>query len=263
MGHLNINSVRNKFEALTYIVDNNIDLLLISETKLDDSFPTAQFQMKGFGVPCRYGRNGKGGGLLLYIREDIQSKLLISKSKYNIETLSVTVNLRKGKWFLNGSYNPHQNLVSNHLECLNRLIDEHSNSFDNFIFIGDFNVSTNHNSMINFCDLNGLRNLINVPTCYKNSDNPSSIDLILMNRPSYFQHSTVLKTGLSDFHLLTITEFKTNIHKRESKIIKYLDYKNFDNNKFRSEILRCNFDYTDLRNFIKTDLSIFNKYAPI
>ena len=163
LGHLNNNSVRNKFEALTYIVDNNIDLLLISETKLDDSFPTVQFQMKGFGVSCRYGRNGKGGGLLLYIREDIQSKLLISKSKYNIETLSVTVNLRKGKWFLNGSYNPHQNLDSNHLECLNRLIDEHSNSFDNFIFIGDFNVSTNHNSMINFCDLKGLRNLINVP----------------------------------------------------------------------------------------------------
>ena len=95
MGHLNINSVRNNFQALTYIIDHNIDLLLISETKLDDSFPTAQFQMKGFSVPYRYDRNGKGGGLLLYIREDIQSKLLISKSKCNIETLSVAVNLRK------------------------------------------------------------------------------------------------------------------------------------------------------------------------
>ena len=103
MGHFNINSVKNKFEALTYIIDNNIDLLLISETKLDESLPTAQFQMKGFSVPYRYDRNGKGGGLLLYIREDIQSKLLISKSKCNIETLSVAVNLRKRKWFLNCS----------------------------------------------------------------------------------------------------------------------------------------------------------------
>ena len=136
MGHLNINSVRNKFEALTYIIDNNIDLLLISETKLDDSYPTAQFRMKGFSVPYRYDRNGKGGGLLLYIREDIKSKLLIKKSKCNIETLSVAVNSRKRKWFLNCSYNPHQKSISNHLECLNRLIDKHSNSFDNFIFIG-------------------------------------------------------------------------------------------------------------------------------
>ena len=77
--------------------------------------------------------DGKVGRLLLYIREDIQSKLLISKSKFNIETLSVAVNLRKRKWFLNCSYNAHQNQISNHLECLNRLIDKHSNSFDNFI----------------------------------------------------------------------------------------------------------------------------------
>ena len=49
-----------KFEALTYIIDNNIDLLLISETKLDDSFPIAQFQMKDFSVLYRYDKNGKG-----------------------------------------------------------------------------------------------------------------------------------------------------------------------------------------------------------
>ena len=54
-----------------------MDLLLISETKMDDSFPIAQFQMKGSSVPYRYGRNGKGGELLLYIRKDIQSKLSI------------------------------------------------------------------------------------------------------------------------------------------------------------------------------------------
>ena len=229
MVHLNINSVRKKFEALAYIIDNNIDLLLISETKLGDSSPTVQFQMKGFSVPYRYNRNGKGAGLLLYIRENIQSNLLISKSKCNIETLSVAVNLRKRKWFLNCSYNPHQNFISNHLECLNRLTDEHCSSFDNFIFIGDFNVSTKHNSMINFCDLNDLRNLINVPIYYKNFDNPTSIDLILTDHRSYFQRGTVFEICVSDFHVLTITEFKTSFQKQEPKIIKYGDYKNFDN----------------------------------
>ena len=74
LGHININSVRNKFEALTCIIDNNIDLLLMCETKQDDSFPKAQFQMKGFSVPMeKCDRNGKDGGLLLYICEDIQS----------------------------------------------------------------------------------------------------------------------------------------------------------------------------------------------
>ena len=59
--------------------------------------------MKGFIVPYRYDRNGKVGGLLLCICEDIQSKSLISKSKCNIEILSVAVNLRKRKWYLNCS----------------------------------------------------------------------------------------------------------------------------------------------------------------
>ena len=36
MGHLNINSIRNKFDALSLIFKNNVDILIISETKLDD-----------------------------------------------------------------------------------------------------------------------------------------------------------------------------------------------------------------------------------
>ena len=169
-----------------------------------------------------------------------------------LKLFSTAFTLRKRKWFPNCSYNPRQNLISNHLEYLNRLIDKHSSSFDNFIFIGDFNASTNHNSMINFCDLNGLRNLINAPTCYKNFDNPISIDLIPTNRPSFFQRSAVFETGLSDFHLLTITEFKRNFQNREPKIIKYRDYKNFDHSKFRSEILKRNFNYAGLITFKET-----------
>ena len=142
MGHLNINSVRNKFH-INY--RQNIDLLLIPLTKLNESFPTAQFQMTGFSVPYRYDRNKKVDGPLLYICDDVQSELLISKSKSNIETLSVATNLRKRKWFQNCSNSPYQNLISNHLECLNRFIHKHSSSFDSFIFMGGSNASTNHN----------------------------------------------------------------------------------------------------------------------
>ena len=76
IGHLNINSLRNKFELLTHQIKDNIDILMISETKLDESFPTSQFFMKGFSSPHRLDRNCNGGGILLYIREDIPSKLL-------------------------------------------------------------------------------------------------------------------------------------------------------------------------------------------
>ena len=182
MGHVNINPIRNKFDSLIYLLDRNIDIFLISETKLDDSFPSVQFKIEGFTIPYRYDRNDTGGGLLLYIKEDISSRLLQCKSQCNIESLSVEINLRKRKWFLNCSYNPHKNSISSHLECLNRVIDERSKTYDSFIFIGDFNIGIDETSMKNFCDINCIKSLIKKPICFKNPDK----NLILINRPNLF-----------------------------------------------------------------------------
>ena len=76
VGHLNINSIRNKFNFLAHQVKGNIDILMISETKLDESFPPSHFFLDGYSVPFRLHRNGNGGGILLYIRDDLPSKLL-------------------------------------------------------------------------------------------------------------------------------------------------------------------------------------------
>ena len=74
--HLNINSIRNKFDFLAHQVKGNIDILMISETKLDESFPPSQFFLDGYSVPFRLDRNGNDRGILLYIRDDLLSKLL-------------------------------------------------------------------------------------------------------------------------------------------------------------------------------------------
>ena len=49
---LNINSLRNKFESLQHIINKNIDVLLISETKIDSSFSLVQFYL-GYATPYR------------------------------------------------------------------------------------------------------------------------------------------------------------------------------------------------------------------
>ena len=63
IAHLNINSIKNKFDPLSFMVENNADILIISETKLDDSFPSGQFKICGFSMPYRYDRNSVGGGI--------------------------------------------------------------------------------------------------------------------------------------------------------------------------------------------------------
>ena len=79
--------------------------------------------------------------------------------------------------------------------------------------MGDFNVTMDDKFIINFCELNDLSSLIDEPTCCKNFDKSKCFDLILTNKPSYFQHSYVFETGLSDSHLLTVTEFKMGFQK--------------------------------------------------
>ena len=64
------------------------------------------------------------------------------------------------------------------------------------------------------------------------------IDLFLTNQANWFQHSNVFKTGLSNFSLLTITEFKVGFQKLSTKTVNYWDYKNFNNKKFRSNIFK-------------------------
>ena len=77
---MNINSVKNKFDSLINITNNSTDILMISETKLDLLFPVGQFLIHGFSEPDRLDRNSNGGGILLYIREDIASKRLDTKN---------------------------------------------------------------------------------------------------------------------------------------------------------------------------------------
>ena len=76
VAQFNINYLRNKFESLQHIINENIDVLLISETEIDSSVPSAQFHLEDYATPYRLDRYANGGGNLLYIREDIPSKLL-------------------------------------------------------------------------------------------------------------------------------------------------------------------------------------------
>ena len=75
VGHLKINFIRNKFDFLALEVQGNIDIFMISEKKLDESFPPGQFLLYGYSAPFRSDGDGNGGGILLFIREDISSKL--------------------------------------------------------------------------------------------------------------------------------------------------------------------------------------------
>ena len=68
IGYLNINSLRNKITDLRVIMTIlSLDYLILSETKIDESFSTSQFNVEGYEIRARRGRDKFGGGLIEFL----------------------------------------------------------------------------------------------------------------------------------------------------------------------------------------------------
>lgn len=267
IGYLNINSIRNKFEALRDMIAANIDILMVAETKIDSSLPRGQFLISGFSAPYRLDRSKDRGGLLVYVRSDIPSQLLTSFIfEDGIKCIGFEINLRKKKWAIFSIYRPptqsHQFLCEN----LGKALDHYSSKYENFMFLGDFNVEETDECSQNFLNTYSMKNLVKEPTCYK-AETPRCIDLNLTNRNQSMQHTTAIETGLSDFHKMIVTVLKTTFPKQGPSIINYQSYKNFDQASFkqdlRNELSKVDASYTNYRVFEIAFDKALNKHAPL
>ena len=101
IGTLNTNFIAPKFEQLKEVIGNHLDISTLQETKIDDSCLDDQFEIDGYHKPYRLDRNKHGGGVLIYVREDIPTKPL-NKHKFakNIEGIFIEINLKNQVTFL-------------------------------------------------------------------------------------------------------------------------------------------------------------------
>ena len=84
-----------------------LDILIITETKLDENFPVSQFHFDGCSKPYCLERNRNGGGIIIYVRERIFLAKFSQNMFYLLKlALFIEVNLRKCKWLLSGIYHP-------------------------------------------------------------------------------------------------------------------------------------------------------------
>lgn len=117
----------------------------------------------------------------------------------------------------------------------------------------DINADRTKTSVDNFCQICNLKHSIKVPTCHKNPDNPSTIDLMLTNMHRSFQNSSAIERGLSDFHKMTMTILNTNFKKQDPEIINNWDCKNVSKENCRQIILdefprmQCSHESTSLK----------------
>ena len=265
IGNFNINSLPNKFDDLKLIVTGIFDILVITETKLDNSFPDNQFKIDGFSIPYRLDRNLYGGGVIIYVREDIPSKVLRGFTFPNdIEGIFVEINFRKSKWLLCGTYHPPSQRDQYFFDSISLGLDYFC-TYEKILLVGDFNAQIGEAVFDNFLDQYDLKAVNKEPTCYKNIDNPSRIDFILTNNPKSFYNTKTIPIGLSDYHQLVFSIFKTTFVKAVPKEIFYRDFKNFDQNVFDEEVSK-KFSEERVKNykyFEEQFMKALNKFAPL
>ena len=193
-----------------------MDVLQISETKLDDTFPNNQFTMEGYKIIARLDRNQHGGGIIIYVKECVPSKI-VGDIPFNPEEegFFIELKLRNTKWLLFRGYNPKKEFIVKFINNLESALSKHMHNYDNIIVMGDLNCDMLNviecNKLIHFSEVYSIKNLIQEPTCFKNPRHPTCLDLVLTNRKEYFQNKTIIETGLSDYHKMTVTCLKTYI----------------------------------------------------
>ena len=102
------------------MIKNEIDILMISENKIDNSFPISRFTMTGYSIPFRLDLASHGGGIFLFVREYITCKIYKTDCDGDFGGIFVDINLKKKKWLLCCSYNPRKSNMANHLETFAR-----------------------------------------------------------------------------------------------------------------------------------------------
>ena len=208
--HLNIRSVLKKSDCgprLHHLYnfackENNYDIIALTETHLSNDIDDDELNLEGFNL-FRFDRNRHGGGVLLYCRNELHSKLLSPLSNVHLEMLWIENTVDRNKIIFGVCYRPPgQNLQDRtiFLDGLSHVFETiHDKYKKPFILVGDFNdrcfnwTDDHKNSelgleLVNMIDSFNLKQMI-----MQSTRNDSLLDLIITNCPLHFR-----ETGVAD-----------------------------------------------------------------
>ena len=209
--------------------------------------------------------NKFGGSLILFAKENIPCKVVNTfHFSEECEIISIDFSISNKKWLLLGIYNPPSQNEALFVEQIKLALNTYSTTYENFLLLGDFNMTTENSKLQDLMDAFCLENLIKEPTCFK-STVPTTIDLIVTNQKSLFMKSSAYESGLSDIHKLTTTILRKSITKGNQRNILYRDYKLFDQKKFEDQLRSqlASIKAVDYSQFHEIFLKTLDATAPI
>ncbi|XP_072014831.1 uncharacterized protein [Amphiura filiformis] len=220
-----------------------IDILCLSETRLSVKIDCNEIAINGYTI-YRNDRTRRGGGVAIYVSNDLQSVYKPDFESDSIESVWTEIQLPKTKSVIIGSvYRPPSSKVGYMVSLkshLSHVVDNSGNS--DLVVTGDFNLDLlkpEKAKVANqLCQQFGWHNVINTPTRITEKS-VSCLDLIMVSNQNKLFTFGNIATGLSD-HNLVYMSYKACPIKSKPKIIKTRTYRKFDIDSFQQDLDKIN-----------------------
>lgn len=279
LAHINICSLRNKVIEITEILSCGIHLLALSETHLDDTFNDGAVAIQGYSL-YRRDRNAYGGGVAVYIQNQIPAKVRYDLMPADIEVLWVQINLPHLKPLLVGCCYRPPSAKLDYLDKLCVMLDKVCDLDNEVYFLGDLNIDWNMfncplkermQAITNACN---LVQMVDKPTrvCIKKDGSKSEtcIDHIFTNISYLCSKAISIPVGYSDHNLVVLVR-KTKVPKVGPRVVFRRSMKTFCEEAFMDDVKNICWEHVlekdnpddALEVFSVLFMQVIEKHAPI
>ena len=247
---MNINSIVcfKLREIKSWLRRGYFDVLVLTETKLDKTFPNSQFVVDGYRF-LRLDRIINGGGVMIYWGSDIIFHHITNMPSLGaLEAIMIKFKIGRRWLIVTGAYRPPSVSASIWKDRLFKQLDCASSQCGDVLLLGDLNCNLLNpdangcegRHLIEICDIYNMDSLIDKATRVSQSSQ-TLIDIILTNNKTRFLSSGVLEPHLSDHSLVYVIK-RTSAPPLRSRKILCRSFKNYNRDEFANDLAVTPFD---------------------
>ncbi len=286
VSHLNVQSILPSLDEIKlWLKENPYDIFTLSETWLDSSVDDSEIHIPGYVIE-RADRNRHGGGVAVYIKNDIQYERRSDVEHNDIESLWLEVKqMYKKPIIIAALYCRSQKDVPDYLDSLSEIMDGVSNENKELILMGDLNCdflkknsATTH--MSSFLNVYSLDQLVTKPTRVTPTSR-SLIDVIMTTNRNICAYTDVVHHSFSDHALVHTVIFNmSNSSKKNKKRVNdgkgvhvtknFRSFKNFNPDNFVTDLNHVDWNIDDSLPvneawdlFVNKFTEVCNNHAPV
>jgi len=269
----NFNLIQNLFSTC-----KKIDILTVSETHINGFNDNNDlYQIDGYNFIQRNRKQGKGGGVGIYLRDNLKWKRRFDLERDTVESIWIEINITKSKNFLLAVYyrppNTSKFLPKNFKDTFNETLLSVTEEQREVVLMGDLNVNflkkSDNNDIKELFSLYGFKQLIKKPTRIS-KDTKSLIDIIATNNQATITATNVFPMSIADHDMIGCVR-KINNGKFTPKVITCRNYSKYNPDEMNRDFENTNWnilyeiqDVNKAVNFFNDQVkTIFDKHAPI